>query len=102
MFPVIPLSLTPPPPVPYHHHSLVYPSNSPVRQRHFSASALSTVKNWFWEIFYVQNVFKRGLEPKKDLRIDSNRSNPTVKAKVCPQNGFEQDLEQNRGGIQEE
>ena len=56
----------------------------------------------FGEVFMVQMYLKEVQKHKEDLRITSNRSNPTVKAKVCLQNVFEQDLEQNRRRIKEE
>jgi len=55
----------------------------------------------FGEVFMIKACLKEVWKPKKDLQIDSNRSNPTVRAKVCPQNVFKHDSEQNWGRIQD-
>jgi len=39
----------------------------------------------FGEVFMFKTYLKEVWKPKKDLQIDSNRSNPTVEAKVCLQ-----------------
>jgi len=51
----------------------------------------------FVEVFIIKNGSKGVQNPKEDLQINSNRSNPTVKAKKYLWNIFKQDLEQNRG-----
>jgi len=48
----------------------------------------------FGEVFMFKIYLKEVQKPKKDLKIDSNRSNPTVEAKVCLQNVFKHNSEQ--------
>jgi len=50
----------------------------------------------FGEVFIIKNVSKWVWNSKEDLQINLNRSNPTVEAKKCLWDVFEQDSKQNR------